>query len=54
MFFKIPRKYWFIFLIIRLLAALLFVFMLIVWEMHLGFVIIVFLKDLLTMLGEIY
>ena len=42
------------FLIIRLLAVLLFVFMLIVLEMHLGFVIIVFLKKLLTMVGEIY
>ena len=38
----------------RLLAVLLFVFMLILLEMHLGFVIIVFLKNLLTMVGEIY
>ena len=45
---------WSSFLIIRLLAVLLFVFMLIVLEMHLGFVIIVFLKKLLTMVGEIY
>ena len=45
---------WSSFLIIRLLAVLLFVFMLIVLEMHLGFVIIVFLKKLLTMVEEIY
>ena len=46
---------WSSFLIIsRLLAVLLFVFMLIVLEMHLGFVIIVFLKKLLKMVGEIY
>ena len=45
---------WSSFLIIsRLLAVLLF-FMLIVLEMHLGFVIIVFLKKLLTMVEEIY
>ena len=46
---------WTFFLIIsRLLAVLLFVFMLIVLEMHLGFVIIVFLKKLLTIVEEIY
>ena len=45
---------WSSLLIISLLAVLLFVFMLIVLEMHLGFVIIVFLKKLLTMVGEIY
>ena len=45
---------WSSFLIIRLLAVLLFVFMLIVLEMRLGFVIIVFLKKLLKMVGEIY
>ena len=45
---------WSSFLIIRLLAVLLFAFMLIVLEMHLGFVIIVFLKQLLTMVGETY
>ena len=39
----------FSFLIFRLLAVLLFVFMLILLEMHLGFLIIVFLKNLLTM-----
>ena len=43
----------FSFLIFRLLAVLLFVFMLILLEMHLGFLIIVFLKNLLTMV-EIY
>ena len=45
---------WSSFLIIRLLAVLLFAFMLIVLEMHLGFVIIVFLKQLLAMVGETY
>ena len=46
---------WSSFLIIsRLLAVLLFVFMLIVLEMHLGFVIIVLLKKLLTMVEEVY
>ena len=45
---------WSSLLIISLLAALLFVFMLIVLEMHLGFVIISFLKKLLTMVEEIY
>ena len=37
---------WSSFLIIRLLAVLLFVFMLIVLEMHLGFVIIVFFEKI--------
>ena len=46
---------WSSFLIIGLLAVLLFAFMLIALEMHLvGFGIIVFLKKLLTMVGEIY
>ena len=45
---------WFSFLIIRLLVVLLFVFMLIVLDMHLSFVIIVFLKNLLTMEGKNY
>ena len=46
---------WSSFLIIsKLLAVLLFVFMLNVLEMHLGFAIIVFLKKLLTMVEGIY
>ena len=45
---------WSSFLINRLLAIILFVFMLIVLEMHLGFAIIFFLKKLLTTVGEIY
>ena len=46
---------WSGFLIIRLLAVLLFAFMLIALEMHLaGFGIIVFFKKLLTMVGGIY
>ena len=44
--------FWFSFLIIRLLAILLFVFMLIGLEMQLGFVNIVFLNFLLAMVGE--
>ena len=46
--------FWFSFLIIRLLAILLFVFMLIRLEMHLGFENIVSKKFLLAMVGEIY
>ena len=46
---------WSSFLIIsRLLSVLLFVFMLIVLEMHLGFAIIVFFKKLLSIVEEIY
>ena len=39
---------WSSFLIIRLLAVLLFVFMLMALEMHLGFVIIVFFKKIIN------
>ena len=46
--------FWFSFSIIRLSAILLFVFMLVRSEMHLGFVNIVFLNFLLAMVGEIY
>ena len=56
MFFKIAQVFyvWFSFLIIRLLAVLLFAFMLFALEMHLCFVIIVFLKKKMLTMVEIY